>query len=36
MGLTESALRQWVKQAQIDASGEGQGQLSGWVSLNRE
>ena len=23
MGLTESALRQWVKQAQIDASGEG-------------
>lgn len=28
MGLTESALRKWVKQAQIDASGEGQGQLT--------
>jgi len=28
MGLTESALRKWVKQAQIDVSGEGQGQLT--------
>ena len=28
MGLTESALCQWVKQAQIDVSGEGQGQLT--------
>lgn len=24
MGLTESTLRKWVKQAQIDASGQGQ------------
>ncbi|PSN20022.1 hypothetical protein C7271_04275 [filamentous cyanobacterium CCP5] len=28
IALTESALRKWVKQAQIDASGEGQGQLT--------
>jgi transposase len=28
MGLTESALRKWVKQAQIGGSGEGQGQLT--------
>ena len=28
MGLTESALRKWVKQAQIDVSGEGHGQLT--------
>lgn len=28
MGLTESALRKWVKQAQIDVSGKGEGQLS--------
>ena len=28
MGLTESALHKWVKQAQIDASDEGQDQLT--------
>ncbi len=27
-GLSESALRKWVKQAQIDALAEGQGQLT--------
>jgi transposase len=28
MGLTESALRQWVKQAQIDHTSDPQGQLT--------
>jgi len=28
MGLTESALRKWVKQAQIDTSGDAQGSLT--------
>jgi len=28
MGLTPSALRNWVKQAQIDSSGSGQGPLT--------
>ena len=28
MGLTESALRKWVKQSKIDSQGGGQGQLT--------
>ena len=28
MGLTESALRKWVKQAQIDRAGDSQGSLT--------